>query len=452
MLTHEENELLCRVEGDAPMGQLMRRHWIPALLIEEVMHADGDPVPVRLFGEDLVAWRDTEGKVGLMDRYCPHRRASLQFGRNEDGGLRCLYHGWKVNVLGDVIEMPSEPPESCMAQKLKHKTYPTHEHGGFVWAYMGPPETMPEFQPPPFAPTADCKVSIVKIKIDCNWAQILEGAIDSAHSSSLHSTDITPSRGDRTKTSSTQMLRPTTDKAPRIQVQPTPYGMKYAAIRRPIQNAAIHDYVRMTLFVAPFSVMIPPNSVYGLANVNVPIDDTHSIFYFIAWNETSEGGIDQEEWRKFLGAQVGVDLDSCYGKLRNLANNYLQDRQAMKSGSFTGIRGIPNQDIAMWETMGPIADRTDERLGASDQAIVSFRRVMVDAVQRFANGEPAIGSLPELRSQQASLRSFEGMLPKASSWQHLDTREGQEKAKNLPAADTPKATATHQNAIDPAAA
>ena len=425
MLTTEENELLCRVDGDAPMGQLMRRHWIPALLSEEVLEADGDPVPVCLLGEELVAWRDTDGKVGLMDRYCPHRRVSLQFGRNEDGGLRCLYHGWKVNVLGQVIEMPSEPAVSCLAQKVQHKTYPTHEHGGFVWAYMGPPESISAFEPPPYAPSADTKISIAKIIIDCNWAQILEGAIDSAHSSSLHSSDITPARGDRTQTTSTLMLRPTTDKAPRIQVHPTPYGMKYAAIRRPIQNAAIQDYVRMTLFVAPFTVMIPPNSVYGLANVNVPIDDTHTAFYFIAWSEGSQKGIEQNEWRTFLGAQMGVDLDSNYRKLRNLGNGYMQDRKAMKSGNFTGIRGIPNQDIAMWETMGPIANRSEERLGASDQAIVAFRKVMLDAVQKFRDGQPAIGAAPEVRRQQATLRSFEGMLPKGQDWKHLDTVAGQ---------------------------
>ena len=425
MLTSEENERLCHVEGDAPMGQLMRRHWIPALLSEEVQDVDGTPVAVRLFGEDLVAWRDTQGKVGLMDRYCPHRRASLQFGRNEDGGLRCLYHGWKINVSGDVLEMPSEPPASCLARKIQQKSYPTHEHGGFVWAYMGPAESMTPFTPPPFAPSAGTRVSIAKIIIDCNWAQILEGAIDSAHSSSLHSTDITPAKGDRTKTTSTQMLRPTTDKAPRIQVKPTPYGMKYVAIRRPIQNAAFQDYVRMTLFVAPFTVMIPPNSVYGLANVNVPIDDTHTAFYFIAWSEGLQVGIGQQEWRKFLAAEVGTDLDPAYRKLRTFDNGYMQDREAMKNGSFTGIRGIPNQDIVMWETMGPIADRSSERLGASDQAIVAFRGVMMEALKNFADGQPAIGASPELRVNQAFLRSFEGMLPKGSSWEHLDTVEGQ---------------------------
>jgi phthalate 4,5-dioxygenase oxygenase subunit len=433
MLTREENELLCRVEGDAPMGQLMRRHWVPACLSEEVPEPDGAPVPVRLFGEDLVVWRASDGRIGLMDRYCPHRRASLVFGRNEERGLRCLYHGWKVDVEGNVVEMPSEPPESCMAQKIKHKSYPTHEHGGFVWAYMGPADTMPPFTPPPYASTANGKVSIAKIIVDCNWAQILEGAIDSAHSSSLHSSDITPSKGNRTQTTASLMLRPTTDKSPRIQVQPTDYGMKYAAIRRPIQNAAVQDYVRVTLFVAPFTVMIPPNAVYGLANVNVPIDDTHTAFYFIAWNDDANGGIDREQWRKFVGAQVGIDLDPGYRKLRNLGNHYLQDRQAMKNGSFTGIRGIPNQDIAMWETMGPIADRTGERLGASDQAIVEFRRVMVAAANRFRNGEPAIGSAPQLRESQAALRSFEGMLPKGADWRHLETLQAQAEHAKAPA-------------------
>jgi phthalate 4,5-dioxygenase oxygenase subunit len=437
MLTREENELLCRVEGDAPMGQLMRRHWVPAALSEEVPEPDGTPVPVRLFGEDLVLWRDTDGRIGLMDRYCAHRRASLVFGRNEERGLRCLYHGWKVDVEGNVVEMPSEPPESCMAQKVKHKSYPTHEHGGFVWAYMGPPETMPEFMPPPYAPRADSKVSIAKIIIDCNWAQILEGAIDSAHSSTLHSTDITPSKGERTQTTASLMLRPTTDKSPRIQVQATDYGMKYAAIRRPIQNAAVQDYVRMSLFVAPFTVIIPPNVVYALANVNVPIDDTHTAFYFIAWNEGPTGGLEQEQWRKFVGAQVGIDLDSSYRKLRNLGNNYLQDRQAMKNGSFTGIRGIPHQDIAMWETMGPIADRSIDRLGASDQAIVEFRRVMLAAASRFGAGEEAIGSAPQLRRRQASLRSFEGMLPKNADWRELDTVQAQAERAKTQATTTP---------------
>src|SRR5580765_128166 len=145
MLTHEENELLCRVVGDAPMGQLMRRHWQPACLVEEVSEPDGAPVRVRMFGEDLVAFRDTDGNVGLLDEFCPHRRASLVLGRNEECGLRCLYHGWKMDVSGNVVEMVSEPAASVMVEKVKTKAYPALESAAFVWTSMGPTETMPEF-------------------------------------------------------------------------------------------------------------------------------------------------------------------------------------------------------------------------------------------------------------------------------------------------------------------
>jgi phthalate 4,5-dioxygenase oxygenase subunit len=416
MLTAEENDLLCRVEGDAPMGQIMRRHWIPACLSEEVAEPDGTPVAVKILGEELVVFRDSDGRLGVLDAYCPHRRASLVYGRNEDCGLRCLYHGWKMDVEGNVLEMASEPAESGLLDKVRHKAYPAREAGGFVWTYMGPPEQMPDFEPPAFAPTPSAKVSIVKIQVACNWAQILEGAIDSAHSSSLHSTDMPPARVDSAKATATAWPRPSTDKAPRLRVQQTGFGFRYAAIRRPIMNAATHDYVRISVFVAPFTVLIPPNNVYSLTNVNVPVDDTHTTFYFIAWSEGA--GVDQEAFRKFCGAQVGIDLDASYRKIRNRDNLFLQDRRAMKLGDFTGIRGIPNQDMAMWESMGPIADRTRDRLGASDLAIVEFRRVMVDAARRFAAGEPAIGTT-EPRVPHALLRSFEGIVPKESPWDEL---------------------------------
>lgn len=417
MLTHEENDLLCRVEGDAPMGQLMRRHWLPACMIEEVREADGTPVRVKLLGEDLVAFRDTDGRVGVIGEYCPHRRASLVFGRNEECGLRCLYHGWKVDVAGNVVEMASEPPESRMAERVKHTAYPTREAGGFVWVYMGEPDTMPDFQAPAFAPTATTKVSIVKMHVASNWAQILEGAIDSAHSSSLHSSDMPPARvASSTASEDGLWRRPTTDKSPRLQVQLTNYGFRYAAIRRPIMNAATHDYTRITTYIAPITVLIPPNNKYSLVQLSAPMDDVNTMFYFIAWSDGE--GIDQEAFRKLCGAQVGIDLDQNYRKIRNRDNNFLQDRKAMKLGDFTGIRGIPTQDMAMWETMGPIANRSDERLGASDVAIVQFRRLMLDAVRRFQLGGPAIGTT-EPRVPHVKLRSFEGVVPKTVEWREL---------------------------------
>lgn len=417
MLTTEENDLLCRVQGQAPMGQLMRRHWTPVCLIEEVSEPDGTPVKAQVFGEDLVVFRDTKGRVGVMDEYCPHRRVSLVFGRNEDCGLRCLYHGWKMDVEGNVLEMVSEPAASGMAQKVKHLAYPTKEWGGFVWAYMGPPETQTEFEPPAWAPTADTRVTIAKAIIPCNWAQILEGAIDSAHSSSLHSSDMVPARVEGAEATDTNWLRPSTDKAPRMQVERGTYGFRYAAIRRPIKNAAVNDYVRSTVFVAPATALIPPNNLYNVGNINVPMDDTNTAFYFIAWGHPSQTP-DTPTWRKFLGQQVGIDLDEKYRPFRNRDNFYWQDRVAMKAGNFTGITGFPNQDIAMWVTMGPIADRTHDRLGASDLAVVEFRKQMLEAVRAFQDGAPAIGT--GNASIPSSICAFQAIVPKTTDWRSYD--------------------------------
>jgi phthalate 4,5-dioxygenase oxygenase subunit len=426
MLTKEENELLCRVEGDAPMGQLMRRHWQPVCLIEEVSEPDGAPVKARVFGEDLVVFRDSKGRVGIMSEYCPHRRASLVLGRNEDNGLRCLYHGWKMDVDGNVLEMASEPAASALAQKVKHKSYPVKEWGSMVWSYFGPADLMPEFQPPAWAPTADTRVSVAKALIPCNWAQILEGAIDSAHSSSLHSSDMVPARVGGAEATEKTWLRPSTDKAPRMQVQRGSYGFRYAAIRRPLANAATHDYVRSTVFVAPATALIPPNNLYNVANINVPMDDTNTAFYFIAWghpNKTPE----TESWRKFLGQRLGIDLDDQYRPLRNRDNKFWQDRNAMKAGNFTGITGFPNQDIAMWVTMGEIADRTYDRLGASDLAIVEFRRQMIDAVRDFQEGKPAIGTGDLAIPKEVC--SYQAVIPKTIDWREFQTRYVWEDAK-----------------------
>ena len=416
MLSPDENELLCRVEGDAPMGQLMRRHWIPACMLEEVAEPDGKPVRVRLLGEDLVAFRDSRGRLGVLDEHCPHRRASLALGRNEDCGLRCLYHGWKIDVEGNVVDRPTEPRDMASVKAVRHPSYPCREAGGFVWVWMGAAEEARDFEPPAWAPSPGIRTSIVKIQVDCNWAQVLEGAIDSAHSSSLHSSDMVPAQVDGAGATEREWLRPSADKAPKLRVQRTDYGFRYVAVRRPIKDADTHDYLRITLFVAPFTVLIPPNDRYNLSILNIPCDDVSTMFYFIAWSEKE--GIDQEAWRKFCGAEVGVDLDANFRRIRTRDNNYLQDREAMKRGSHTGIHGIPNQDIAMWETMGRIADRSRERLGASDIAIVQFRRIMVDAARRVRDGGEATGTEAN-RIPLVKLKSFEGIVSKTTDWSTL---------------------------------
>jgi phthalate 4,5-dioxygenase len=373
-------------------------------------------VQARVFGEDLVVFRDSEGRVGVLDEACPHRRASLALGRNEEGGLRCLYHGWKMDVDGNVLEMSSEPAASGMAQKVKHRAFPAKEWGGFVWAWFGPQDSVPDFSPPAWAPNADVRVSIVKALLPCNWAQILEGAIDSAHSSTLHSSDMVPARVDSAKATDKTWLRPSTDKAPRLQVQRCGYGFRYAALRRPIANAATHEYVRSTVFVAPATALIPPNNLYNVANINVPMDDTHTAFYFIAWGEPSQTP-ETETWRKFLCQTVGVDLDPEYRPLRTRENRFWQDRAAMKAGNFTGITGFPNQDVAMWVTMGPIADRSADRLGASDLAVVEFRRQMLDAVRAFQNGDPAIGTGDA--AIPSAVCAYQAIVPKSTDWREF---------------------------------
>src|SRR5690349_6322404 len=208
MLTKDQNELLCRVEGDTPMGGIMRRHWLPVCMSEEVAERDGTPVRSRLLGEDLVVFRDTQGNLGVLGEYCLHRRASLAFGRNEEAGLRCLYHGWKFDVEGNVVDMPCEAPGAAQRLGKRTKSYPARESGGFVWAWMGPPEAMRELEPPAWAPAPGIKYAIVKICTDCNWAQVLEGSIDSAHSSVLHSTNMPAGEVEGSTATDTAWVRP----------------------------------------------------------------------------------------------------------------------------------------------------------------------------------------------------------------------------------------------------
>ena len=420
MLSHEENDLLARVEGDAPMGKLMRQHWTPVCLIEEVAEADGKPLLVEAIGGRYVAFRDSEGKLGLLDELCPHRRASLVFGRNEDCGLRCLYHGWKFDVEGNCIAMSSEPEGSPLHEKVKHKSYKTVEWGGFVWAWLGEEEDMYPFSPPAFSPTEDTQVSILKIRIPANWAQITEGQIDSAHSSSLHSSDMKPARVEGASADDQAWYRPSTDKSPRMQTQTTSYGFHYAAIRKPIKNPGTHYYLRITEYIAPYTSLIPPNNNYNVASVIVPIDDETTHFHFIAWG--GKACPTTEEWRKFNHSQKGVHLDERWVSQRQLHNNFLQDRQAMKLGSFTGVYGIPNQDIVMWVSMGAIVDRSDDILGASDLAIVEFRRLMVDAAKKVAAGGEAIGTT-EPRVPHSSIASREGVYPQTLDWRTLVEEE-----------------------------
>jgi phthalate 4,5-dioxygenase oxygenase subunit len=397
MLTREENELLTRVGPGTPMGELMRRYWMPAMLSRE-MEPDGEPKQIRLLGQNFVAFRDTSGQVGLLDENCSHRGASLAYGRNEECGLRCIYHGWKVDVRGNIVDTPSEPEDSTFRFRIKHPAYGTHEVAGIIWVYLGPPERQPSFPAWEWTRARPDQIEINKVLEDCNYAQGLEGSIDSVHSDFLHSSDI---RG-----------RPS-DHRPVFEVEDRPYGFRYGAIRKPDTDPDRAKYVRVTLFVAPCYVMTPlQRTGDGIEIVNhqawVPIDDEHNYFFSMRCNH--KGPLLDDHVAQF-------HVDDQFRPARNRANKHLQDRVAMKNGNWSGIEGITSQDFTLVESMGPVYDRTREHLGATDVAITRFRRWMLQTARALAEGIDPPGL--DGSADYAHLCSDEKIVPVDVPWQSV---------------------------------
>ncbi|HEY0581361.1 MAG TPA: Rieske 2Fe-2S domain-containing protein [Chloroflexota bacterium] len=424
MLTREENELLCRVGRDTPMGQMLRRYWMPAIQSHD-LEAGGAPKRVRLLGEDLVAFRDDQGRVGLLDEYCPHRGASLVLARNNDCALTCIYHGWKVDADGNVLETPAEPEDSDFVNRVKAISYPVREAGGLVWTYMGPPGLEPAFPAFGWTMATEEQRQVIQMREECNWVQCLEGVIDSAHSSFLHSMEIQPSAeqstvggGSRFEQGKRNMVhRPSNDKRPRLEAQNTDYGFRYAAIRKPIQDPDKYAYVRITLFAAPFYAFFPAPHGWTAMQAFVPIDDHHTMFFFIQVDNSGQA-VDRDSLCTFAGARMGIDLDAEYRKIRTRDNNFLQDRGAMKRNeSYSGIFGVNVQDIAVQESMGPIYDRTREHLGASDVAVIRMRRLMLDSVRQFEEGGIPLGL--ERPVAYETLAADERIIPLDTPWQTI---------------------------------
>ena len=416
MLSREENHLLTIVDAGTPMGVALRRYWFPALLSEELVESDGTPVPVRLLGEELVAWRDSKGRIGLMDERCPHRRASMTLGRNEDCALTCIYHGWKFDVSGACLEMPTEPPGYNFKNRIRIKAYPTHEAGGIIWTYMGPPDVQPPFPAYKFTSMPTGRVGVVKIGIRTNYLQTVEGAIDSAHSWFLH-------RGSSRDWE--KRLAISEDQSPRLEAEDTAYGFRYAAIRKPIENPETTKYVRVTLFAAPSTAFIPPPLNPDLpvhTQIFVPMDSKTTMLFdvFYAQNDTP---VDQAELRRSLHAQVGVDLDERGFRFAKRENRWNQDRVAMKDGSWTGILGFQNQDIAAQESMGRIVDRSQEHLGTSDVAVIRMRRRLLETVRRSQAGEPLVGLEHPVAYER--MASEQRVIPIDEAWQHVGAHAGE---------------------------
>jgi phthalate 4,5-dioxygenase oxygenase subunit len=426
MLTRSENELLTQVGPQTPMGRMMRRYWIPALASAD-LEPGCDPRRVRLLGEDLVAFRGSDGVVGILDEHCPHRGASLVLGHNDDCALRCLYHGWRIAADGRVLETPPEPDELGFKDRIRATAYPTQEAGGIIWTYMGPPGTAP--QRPEFFWTLQPENQriIMRTREECNWAQCLEGAIDSAHSNYLHANAIVPAAGTQTRTSADQRVlqRPSNDGAPRIFAQNTPYGFRYGAIRTPLEDADRNQYVRVTLFIAPFCAIFPAPEGWAVMQMFVPIDDEHTMFYFIkVCDQVISDEIRNAQIAR-SGMRPGIDYDAqTFAKIRHRGNTWQQNRAAMRRDeSFSGMIGVNNEDIAVQESMGPIYDRTKERLGTSDVGIIRMRRIMLDGVRRFEAGGMPPGQAEPV--EWARLAAEERMIPLTTPWQTVGAFAGE---------------------------
>ena len=420
MLSREKNEVLCRVEGDAPMGKLMRNYWLPACASADLV-AGGAPRRVQLLGEKLVAFRSPDGSIGLIDEHCPHRGASLVLANNESCGLRCLYHGWLMNGEGRVVETPPEPQDSRLKERVKFAAYKLHEAGGVVWAWLGDSEIAP---PPPafeFAGLDTSHIIIMRAREDANWAQAIEGVLDSAHSNYLHSGGIKPSDAANANTvlgTKAHLDRPSNDGAPRLDVETMAYGFRYAAIRKPLHEADKYKYVRVTLFIAPCFGLFPAAKGWGNMQFFVPEADGKTMFWYVIWkNDAPVTQAERDRYLDNMGLRPGVDVDANLDKFRNSTNTWQQDRAAMMRGeTFTGLRGVNFEDIAIHESMGPIYDRTREHLGSSDLAVIHYRRMMIEAAEQFAQtGNRQIGfALPV---DYGRLRAGEGMVAHEERWQ-----------------------------------
>ncbi len=416
MLRPEDNEKITRVGPGTPGGEYMRRYWQPILMSWELPEADCPPVRVRLLGEDLVAFRDSEGCVAFVDAYCPHRRAPMFFGRNEECGLRCVYHGWKFDRHGDCTDMPSEPAGSPLQGRVKIKAYPGFEGGGVIWCYMGPKDKQPA--PPDYewmrAPESHRFVS--KTFENCNFLQALEGGLDTAHSSYLHNNEIGNKNTPRNR-----------DRAPRLDVELTDYGYRYISTRQSDDGGA---YVRVYQYIMPAQQV--RGSVIKIeggkaeyprfdGHLWTPIDDETCFVFNTMYSYDAKTPLPKDVvlgWESRAGRGPEHFIPGTFTLIAGRSNDYFIDRRMQKTQTFTGIPGVNTQDYALQEGMGAIVDRSLENLGTSDKAIVTMRRMMLRSIDAVALGEDPPGVDPK---SHGSVRPYDDYLPAGADWRMFES-------------------------------
>ena len=386
MLPREENDLITQVGPGTPLNTVMRRYWIPALLSREILEPDCPPVRVRLLGEDLVAFRDSEGKVGLLGEHCPHRGASLFFGRNEECGLRCIYHGWKMDVEGRVLDTPAEPEGSTLKDKVRHTAYPCHEAAGIVFAYMGPKDRIPLLPNYEWTRVPLDHLYVTKSLQDCNYLQGLEGECDSSHLSYLHRAFRDEKRGGGDPDMYGR------DGAPELEGVETDYGVRMISCRNAGDGIA---YLRVSNFVLPCYGFVPTGGLKGNSegytiHAHVPIDDEHSMRFNIFFRRNR--AVAQSEQR------LDDEFNPDFTKVRNIHNNYLIDREEQRHETFLGLgKSFVIHDSCATESMGPRFDRTREHLGVGDITVIALRKRLLSIVRAVEAGNepPHLIMIPE---------------------------------------------------------
>jgi phenylpropionate dioxygenase-like ring-hydroxylating dioxygenase large terminal subunit len=377
MLKQEQNDLLTQTGPGTPLGRLFRSYWLPVLLPEELPENDCPPVRVKLLSERLLAFRDSEGRYGLVDEFCAHRGVSLWFGRNEECGLRCPYHGWKYDVSGQCIDMPSEPEHSTFVTKVRLKSYPLVERGGVLWTHMGAADGLPPLPEWEFATVPPPQSFMSKRLQECNWLQAMEGGIDSSHVSFLHRGDLNSdplfkgARGNQYNLG---------DSRPVFEVVESPGGL-YIGARRNAEHG--HYYWRITQWVLPSFTMIAPRGNHPVhGHFWIPADDEHCWTWSFDYHPTralTDTEIAAMRAGKGIHARI---IPGTFRPVANKDNDYLMDRAAQKTGrTYSGIEGFAMQDASIQESMGPIVDRTKETLVSTDSGIIMARQRLLRAVQ-----------------------------------------------------------------------
>lgn len=406
-MSREDNELLTRVENGAPMGEMIRRHyWIPAIPSSK-LEPDGRPYRVRLLGTNYVVFRATDGSVGILDELCPHRKASLALGRNEADGLRCIYHGWKLNVHGEVVEAPNHAGDQAQfCRHVRTNRYRAVDRGGIVWAWVGRGDEPPRFPDLPFVDLPTSHRSVTSVQVPTNWVQGVEASMDSSHVSVLHesSTQITAGAGNERMLMNKAI-------APKLEFEERPYGYRYAAVREVGDNKV---YARINNFVMPWYGIICPPHADGPSTVffSVPVDDVTHRAWFVHFNAKKPLGMTNmsaspDVWNYPPLPPGGAD------------DNWGQNRDLMKRGHATGFpQHLGTEDFAMFISQGPIYDRTDEQLCSADGAVIRVRQALLRAAREFIAGKtPTLADNPEL--DYRSIRSVGGVLNAGTDWRVL---------------------------------